>query len=404
VLQIGENVTAANAAITRFSLLNEPLYEEEPASLSVAYEVFGATGPFPLGVRLGWREGNIIRHGASLPITESNVRQGTLETLIESAGQVSSVSAHLWFPGGISDPLPLDDTVVRQPRSLNQVKVQVLAARDEWLNLLKASLVGFDVQVADFLQPPPPSTTDMSVHVVVLGAEPVSPGWGEILSAKVQSGAGLVVFYDQASDGVRLQTWSDWWQSWDSTGLAETIPAGDMKLLGGADAWFFQGLDVTARDVTWAQDGFNLFHLNHWDTELAVKASSDTEFPLFQSRRFGQGFVANWTVPLSLKNTSLVLTNGWVPLLSQVVKCSISDSEKADLQADQMGWVNESDLSPLSTREKDQLGVKGLVFSDAMETLREIETLPRSQQDWTLVVLLLCLGLALFEIGLSNYL
>ena len=404
VLQVGENVTLANAAITRLSLLNEPLFENEPASLSVAYEVFGATGPFPLGVRMGWREGNVIRDGSSLPIVESGVGQGTLDTLIDSAGQVSSVSAHLWFAGGISDPLPIDDFLVRQPRTLNQIKLQLVATTPEWRNLMQASLVGFDVQVADSLQPPPPNTTGMSAHVVVLGAEPVSPGWEEILHARVESGAGLVVFYDQPPDGVRLQTWSDWWRTWDSSGSADTIPSGQMKLLGGTDGWFLHGLDITARDVAWAQDGFNLFHLNDWDTELAVQVSSKDEVPLFQSRQVGQGAVVAWTVPLSLKNTSMILTHGWVPLLSQMVKRSITESGEAALHNDQAIWAYESDLSPLSSQEKDSLGEKGLIVTDAAETLREIESLPRSHQDWTLVVLLLCLGLALFEIGLSNYL
>lgn len=404
VLQVGENVTLANAAITRLSLLNEPLFENEPASLSVAYEVFGATGPFPLGVRMGWREGNVIRDGGSLPIVESSVGQGTLDTLIESAGQVSSVSAHLWFAGGISDPLPVDDFLVRQPRTLNQITLQLVAASSEWRNLIQASLVGFDVQVADSLQPPPPNTTGMSAHVVVIGAEPVSPGWDEILHARVESGAGLVVLYDQPPDGVRLQTWSDWWRTWDSSGSADTIPSGQMKLLGGTDGWFFHGLDITARDVAWAQDGFRLFQLNGWDTELAVQVSSKDEVPLFQSRQVGQGVVVAWTIPLSLKNTSMILTHGWVPLLSQMVKRSIIESGEAALQNDQAIWAYESDLSPLSSQEKDSLGEKGLILTDAAETLREIESLPRSHQDWTLVVLLLCLGLALFEIGLSNYL
>lgn len=406
VLQIGEPVTHPNAAIRDLTLLNEPLFENEPALLSVAYEVFGASGPRPLGVQAGWRGRDQAASGsiATFSIPESDAGQGSIESLLESAGQVASVTAQLQFPEGVADPLPQDDFMQIQPKSLSGIKVQLLTSDTEWRNLLQAGLTGFDVEVADSLQPPPPGTTDATLHILMLDSEIPAPEWGEMLRTKVQAGAGLVVFYDQPADGVRLASWLRWWQSWGVTGKADAVPQGDIRFVEGVDPWFACSLDQTSRDPNWAQSGFPLFRIDDWETDLAAQTPSKAEFPLLQTHRVGQGMVVSWTVPLSLQTSSLILSHGWVPLLSQIVKRPLVDPEKTGMGAERPDWVNESALFPLSQEEIDRLEQQGCSFSEAAETIKEIETLPRTQQDWTVVILLLCLGLALLEIGLSNYL
>ncbi len=406
VLQVGEEVKLANAAVWNMSLVNEPLFEDEPALLSVAYEIFGATGPRPLGVQVGWRGKNTEKSGIlpPVPIPESSTGQGTIESLIEAAGQVASVSAQLRYAEGVADPLPADDLLEIQPRVLSQIRIQLVTANTEWRNLLQASLVGFDLEMADPLQPPPPTTTTVSAHILLLGAEPPMPEWGAILRARIQSGAGLVVFYDQPADGLRNQVWQEWWRSWEFSGLVDSAPKESMSCLAGADPWFVRSLDRTAWDPKWMEPGFSFYFLDDWTVEMAAQTPSKSEFPLLQTHQVGQGVVVVWTVPLSLKNTPLILTTGWVPLLSNIVKRSLINPNEFGSLGGHPERASESDLHPLSSEERIQLEQQGCLFSDAAETSREIETLPRTQQDWTPVVLMLCLGLALFEIGLSNYL
>ncbi len=404
ILQIGAEVTLPNAAIRSLSLQNEPLFENEPASLSVAYEIFGASGPSPMGIQMGWREREAAKSLPLIPIPEVSAGQGTIDSLIESAGLVTSVSAQLRFTGGVTDPLPADDLLEVQPKTLSQVRIQLVAAEDEWRNLLQAGLVGFNLEMADPLQPPPADTTTFSTHVLLLGAEPLSPEWRELLKARVQSGAGLIVFYDQPADGVRLQNWSGWWQFWGASGSTDSVAKEDLTFVAGTPPWFAQSMDKTASDPGWACEGFEFFRLEDWDIELAARTSSKAEFPLLQTRQVGQGVVAVWTTPLSPKTSSLILEPGWVPLLSQIVKRSLVDPRGFDSSGSQTERAFESDLHPLTPDERTQLAQQGCSFSEAAETIKEIETLPRTQQDWTAVILMLCLGLALFEIGLSNYL
>jgi hypothetical protein len=404
VLAIGPSTVESNTVLSQLSLKNGPLFEKEPALLSVSYETFGQGGTAPTGIRYGWR--NEMGAAESKTVGLSGVRgeQGTFESLVATPSSIESVSASLVFPQGVFDPLPQDDYLELHPRFLKGERLLVLAGEEEWRRLLQAALAGFDVTVADAAHPPAAQAASFSSYVVVLGREATEKQWWDLIRARVEAGAGLLVCYDQPPDGLRLEAWSEWWETWNARGHEDAVPAGPSVLQGGAQSWFAESLDPTARETRWTQGGFPVFVLDGWEEEWLVKPESADAMPLFETQRFGQGAAAVWTVPLSPQATPLVLSPGWVPLLSQMIKRTLIDPEDGNNLANHAGMLAESDLTPLSKEEESLLGSRGCRIWEGAGFVEKIGNLPTSRHDWTLTLLALCLALAVVEIGVSNYL
>jgi hypothetical protein len=113
--------------------------------------------------------------------------------------------------------------------------------------------------------------------------------------------------------------------------------------------------------------------------------------------------VASWNVPLSLRNTSLIVTPGWIPLLSQMVKRTLIDPSRMESSATDSSVLLESDLARLSEEQIEDYRKTGWRFTEASKAVKDIENLPVNRHDWTVLCLLICLALALAEIGISNY-
>ena len=113
--------------------------------------------------------------------------------------------------------------------------------------------------------------------------------------------------------------------------------------------------------------------------------------------------MACWNIPLSPKVSPLVLTPGWVPLLSQMVKRTLIDPSRVAADGRQSPFRSESDLTRLTDIERKSLSESGWHFSSAEQIVGDIAKLPSKRHDWTAVCLLLCLCAALLEIGVCNY-
>ncbi|NUN96416.1 MAG: hypothetical protein HUU16_09600, partial [Candidatus Omnitrophica bacterium] len=392
--------------LSELDVRNEPLFESEPALLTVSAEAFQGSGESddrPRGLRYGWVDSEGKTFGAEVPISASGSAPLALGASALVPPGIRTVTAALEFPRGEQDSLSADDERIVVPKTLKGARLQVLAADPEWRHLLQAALSAFEVEGGDPSGPPPSEGGLEATAVLLIGEKAVSPEWTRLLRARVEGGEGLLVLIEGAPVGAQPQAWSDWWNAWECVSREVRAPAGAISLIAGAQPWFDSALDSAARAADWAEQGFRAFPLAGWSDEWLARSDFGEELPLFQTRRFGAGTVVAWTVPLSPSETGLVLSPGWVPLLSQMVKRTLIDPNALTNREAAGGIpIRESDLRSLSEAERELLAERGVHSMDADEFIGEIENLPSTLHDWTAAILALCFLLALVEIGVSN--
>lgn len=402
VLTVGPGVEIPNSALHPLHIRNEPLLPDEPAHAAWIAETFGPGDPKPLRIQSVARheDGTVTRQGWNLAADSS---QSRFEHLFPGNPVVQSISASLVFPPEVGDPLPQDDTGFLEPRIIEGFNGLLLAHPSRERDLLLAALHGLPFTSVD-LKSPLSSQPQANPMVVVLSDQPVAPEWKQMIDARVRAGGGLLVFYDRHADGARQQAWSQWWQAWSSQGESLSVPGGEYRFMAGVSAWFADRLDPSALDPSWTQRSFPLYRLADWPIEWMAASSSGENFPLLQVKNIGEGVIATWNVPLSVDENSLSLSPGWVPLLFQMIKrILISGEERADKMTPASS-ILESDLRSLSEDEITHLAGSGCRIHAIEEFAPAMKSLPANQFDWTWILLLICLFLALVEIGLSNYL
>lgn len=402
ILTVGPGVETPNSALHPIQIRNEPLLLDEPANAIWVAETFGAGDPRPLMVQstTQFMDDTSTRQDWDLTTVSS---QSRFEFLFPGKPAIKSISATLIFPPSTNDPLPHDDSAYLEPHVIEESNGLLLAGPSKERDLLLAAMQGLPFTTVD---PQSPMSIPLQTNpiVVILSDQPIAPEWFQLIQARVQSGAGLLVFYDRKADGTRQQNWTDWWQAWSAKGESLSPPGGDYRLLAGVSSWFANRLDPSAMDAGWTRQPFSLFRLVDWPGEWIATSSSGEEFPLFQAKSSGQGVVATWNVPLSVEENSLTLSPGWIPLLFQMVKRTLITPDDLSRKTSTSESILESDLRSLSEDEVAHLAEKSHRIHAIEEFSSEFEKLPKSQFDWTLILLSLCLFLSLVEIGLSNYL
>ena len=405
ILTVGEEIPEANWALRQLVLNNQPLLKDEPALFTASFEAFGADPPgaAPAELEYSWVHAEGKTEEQRFPLDTTSLTQGEIQRPLSVQGVVRSVSAVLVFENGLQDPLPDDDGLLFFPTVLGDFRVAIVTSNPEWSRILVAGLSGFETTVEDPGKPPSPVALQAACYVVLLGNEETSPQWMQFLKSRAEAGAGVLVCYDAIPDGFRQEIWNKWLSFWDTSIEVVSVPETPKTDRAGADGWFTQALDPTARTLDWAESSFVAVRLSGWEVEWLLGPDGGEFVPLFQTSRKGEGVVGSWNVPLSLRNTSLVVTPGWIPLLSQMVKRTLIDPSRMESPEINSSVLLESDLSRLSAEKTEDYRKTGWRFTEAGKVLKDIENLPVNRHDWTMLCLLICLALALAEIGISNY-
>jgi hypothetical protein len=183
-------------------------------------------------------------------------------------------------------------------------------------------------------------------------------------------------------------------------------PIKEARYQGGSDSHFQDLLDPDALKIDWLENPIKTCFLSDWDSELYYQVPGKTPVPLFQTGQQGSGVLAVWTVPLSTVSSSLIVSTGWVPLFSQMLKRVLVGPDGFD---EKMAGVQsmdhlEADLTPATESTLAHIKSLNIHSHSADEMGRSVANLPQNRHDWTMLVMLLCLILACIEIGVSNLL
>jgi hypothetical protein len=409
VLLVGEGAGRSNVAITDLQINNEPLLSGEPALISAGLDVFGPSSvPLnPEGISAFWTFGEGKIASTRLPLEATGTRQARVDFAIEYSSEIASVSARVDLAPSVTDPLGKDNSRLLIPRTLGTPRVCLLAHSQIWRDILSAALPGFDVVGPNWNSAPATVESDAAAYVLVLGNEALSQEWNRYLEQRLQAGAGLLVLYDQMPDGVRLENWTSWWDVLGTSGVdVMYLSAGAKTALAGSSKWFAGSLDETARDLEWAEGALPVVvNVNTpARSEWLLRDLEGVPRPVFQVQGKGEGTLAVWGIPLSLDTSPLLLSPGWVPLLSQMVKRTLVDPPLESEDETRLADASESDLTRLSEAELAGLESRGWHFRDAGEVVADRDHLPSARFDWTAICLILCFALAFVEIAVSNYL
>jgi hypothetical protein len=400
----------SNWTLRELTLNNQPLLENEPALLTAVYERFGpfTEGSRPTEIAFDWRsEDSLDPETASFTLNASSGTVGRFRTALQVDGRIASASCRLLFREGEGDALRGDDSLEIFPSALGESSIVLLTDSENWRRLLQAALVDYRVLAMDPTQPPPQRLEPASAFIALLTEKDFQEDWVNLLESRLEAGAGVLVLYDNPAVGVRLETWSRWWARWGERIEIEELKSGPKEARGGANPWFAQSLqEILLTELDWAEGGFPLARLSEGEGEGEWFLGEGTEgyLPIFQTDHKGEGLIASFAVPLSLKVSPLVLEPHWVPLLSQMVKRTLFDPGSVEAPNRSGLSAAESDLAPLSEEGKLRLSASGCRFIEVDRFMADIEKLPTRSHDWTVVCLLACLGLAIVEIALSNLL
>lgn len=408
--------SANNWAVTELTLNNQPLLENEPALLTGRFEYFG-DGPVPIEpptVLYGWRsasgESKVEQYQPSITDASADAAESaeapsswTVQYAVSSVGRITSVSAALMVPAGGMDALPADNRLTRIPLFLEGVRILVAAETEAWAKTVRAALVGFDCELASSLEPPNARAGAFSGYVILLEKEPPHPEWRSLLEERVRSGSGLLVLYDFPPDAVRVENWGEWWGSWGMTMTPVPQIQPMARMAPGVVGSFHASLDPTALETEWASEGYGGAFMEGWESELDAVSVLDERSPLFQTRTEGDGTVAVWTPALSPRSTPLLYSPAWAPLISQMVKRTLSENGTIDAVGREGDSAIESRLAGLSEEQRLRLSEQGYRIHSLDRVEPKVGDLEQVRRNWTALILLIGLVLALIEIGVSNY-
>jgi len=404
LIQVKGPSDTANWALTELTLNNQPLLENEPALLTSRVEFFGETktNPDPPAIQYGLKSESGQSLSDRLEPKEGNPGEFSVQSTIPTEGAIASASAALLFPEGKNDALRRDNQAVLIPRFLEGIEILIVTETEEWAKILKAALVGFDTATASGSDPPSSDAATFSAYVVLLEDGTPDTGWAGFLEQRIQSGAGTLFLFDGNPESVRIQSWTDWWNQLGMTFSMATNYPGEKTFKPGATDWFFQSLDPTAKFTGWAEGEIRSILIEGWESELELGDERGARTPVFQTWKSGQGVACVWGVPLSPNDTSLLYSTAWVPLLSQMVKRTLVDP--TSFSGDTFESMRyESRLASLSEEEKGELMEIGYRFYSMEEVAPRVGDLASGRRNWTALILMLCLLLAIAEVGVSNY-
>lgn len=402
--------TSDNWAVTELTLNNQPLLENEPALLTGRFEYFGDE-PVPIEpptVLYGWRsasgESKVEQYQPSVSDASAEAPSSwTVQYAVSSAGRITSVSAALMVPTGGRDALPADNRLTRIPLFLEGVRLLVAAETEAWAKTVRAALVGFDCELASTLEPPTARAGAFTGYVLLLEKETPHPEWRSLLEERVRSGSGLLVLYDFPPDAVRVENWGEWWRSWGMTMTPNPQIQPLARMVPGEVGSFHASLDPTALETEWASEGYGGTFMEGWESELDAVSVLDERSPLFQTRSEGDGTIAVWTPAISPRSTPLLYSPAWAPLISQMVKRTLSDIGSSDAEGLRGDPTVESRLAGLSEGQQLQLAEQGYRIHSLDRVEPRVGDLEQVRRNWTALILMIGLILALVEIGVSNY-
>ncbi len=405
LIQTNGLTDASNWALTDLSLNNQPLLENEPALLTSRVEFFGDNGsgasPPPL-VQYGLRSNSGQALSDRYQPELSSAGQFVVQSTIPTEGTITSASASLSFSEEDKESLFRDNQAVLIPRFLEGVQILVVTETEEWAKIIQSALVGFDSSVTLNSQAPPGDAASFSAYIFLLEREVPEESWSRFLEQRIQAGAGVLFLFDGRPEPIRIQNWSEWWNRWGAAQTIASLFEGPKEIRPGAEEWLFDSIDPTAKKTEWAEKGFQTVQLEGWRSELELADTTGSRTPVFQTRAMGQGTAASWGVPLSPRDTSLLYSAAWVPMLSQFVKRTLIEPGTISKNTFESMRL-ESQLASLSQEDQAQLVGAGLRFYSLDDVASRIGSLSQGRQNWTALILLLCLLLALVEIGVSNH-
>lgn len=402
VLLVGRSEDRPNIALTQLDLKNAPLLPGESALLTVGFQTYGKLDRGPESIRIGWQSsGEDGRQERTIPVPQLSPSNGVFETVLETSGEIQSVSASLALPMGVSDSLPEDNHQLEAPSYLDPAQMVLLAEGSGRL-WLQAALKDFDLLPVGPADPLPAEASQAGAFILLLSDRNPSDEWKRLLDQSIRSGAGMLVLYDRSPDGLRLGLWADWWKPFGLQSTLDRALEGSLSLKAGQPDWFAGSLDTTSRLTDWAESGFNYYYLEQAESELLAGLSNGAEVPLFQWHPLGEGGIATWNVPIDPRESGLILQPGWVPLLSQMVKRTLISPDTMDRSKTDLGGGGESDLSALDSTGLAQLRSAGIRCSEGLSVIENLGNLPTKQRDWTTILVGLCLLVALIELTISN--